>query len=534
MTIESGHHEAQPFLADLARPTASSAELWHEILGRLRVVQESQITLAGSIETLGLMVRDALGSQSDPELAHGVGEAWDGSGPGGHLPSMPLLTPHPPEDIGLRFKDAAAPADSDITCVEASAQRAWSGAADVPEPAVETDVPEPVFYVPPFEEEVLPATSVAELSASALDATLVSEFGSGNARVPAPTVSPESATFADRAAAPDSATLPVSATAPDTATSPETAKATETKAVSEPAFSTFHADTSRPEQSVLDRPAPDSGRPRPAPTTDHNKVLDILLGTTRSTEGAQSQMDPLATASATASNTVAAPPFLPASASAIEMAAPPPPPPPVFTEEAPPPPPPPPVFTEEAPPPPPPPPVFTEEAPPPAPPPPPPPPPPAPVFTEMTPPPPPPVFLTQDAPRDDAAVSESSPLAEPTPVAPDGPIGFSYEESPGADLAPPSPTLAARYAAPDPAVFETAPSHINGIDPFAAPIDAEYEEDASTGTPDPHSAASMATEILSVAPEMPLVAVAEEPESELITKDVTLIARGRKKRFRLR
>jgi hypothetical protein len=144
----------------------------------------------------------------------------------------------------------------------------------------------------------------------------------------------------------------------------------------------------------------------------------------------------------------------------------------------------------------------------------------------------PPVFLTQD-PAPDGAAPVSSPLAEPTPVAPNGPIGFSFEELPHADLAPPPPALAEPYV-PDPPVFQTAPSHINGIDPFAAPTDAEYEEDDSTGTPDTHSAASMATEILAVAPETPLAAVAEEPESELITKDVTLIARGRKKRFRLR
>ncbi len=69
MTMESGQHEAQPSSADLVRSTASaSAELWHEILGRLRVVQESQATLADAIEALGLMVQDALGSESQAKI----------------------------------------------------------------------------------------------------------------------------------------------------------------------------------------------------------------------------------------------------------------------------------------------------------------------------------------------------------------------------------------------------------------------------------------------------------------------------------
>jgi hypothetical protein len=87
---------------------------------------------------------------------------------------------------------------------------------------------------------------------------------------------------------------------------------------------------------------------------------------------------------------------------------------------------------------------------------------------------------------------------------------------------------------PDPPVFETPPVHFNGIEPFGPPPDAEDDDDAN-GTPDPqYSSASMVTEILSAAPEMPIAAVAEDPESELITKDVTLIARGRKRRFHLR
>ena len=49
------------------------------------------------------------------------------------------------------------------------------------------------------------------------------------------------------------------------------------------------------------------------------------------------------------------------------------------------------------------------------------------------------------------------------------------------------------------------------------------------------SAASMATEILSATPESPFVAAPETSgEPDLISKDLTLIARSRRKRFRLR
>ncbi len=82
--------------------------------------------------------------------------------------------------------------------------------------------------------------------------------------------------------------------------------------------------------------------------------------------------------------------------------------------------------------------------------------------------------------------------------------------------------------------YEIATMQANGSDPLPA---FDHSEDESLPTPDAsnhlNSAASMATEILSASPEIPTVGIPEDPESELISKDVTLIARGRKKRFRL-
>ncbi len=91
-------------------------------------------------------------------------------------------------------------------------------------------------------------------------------------------------------------------------------------------------------------------------------------------------------------------------------------------------------------------------------------------------------------------------------------------------------------------VFESPTTFANGSDQFTAfPALAHEEapEDLDDGMSH-HltSAASMATEILSASPEIDDVMQsdteeADAQESELISKDVTLIARGRRKRFRL-
>jgi hypothetical protein len=98
-----------------------------------------------------------------------------------------------------------------------------------------------------------------------------------------------------------------------------------------------------------------------------------------------------------------------------------------------------------------------------------------------------------------------------------------------------------------PTPYEKAMSQVNGSDPVRAFDDGEAEGDGEAEaeaegegealftTDTSHhlnSAASMATEILSASPEIPTVGFPEGLESEIISKDVTLIARGRKKKFR--
>jgi len=96
----------------------------------------------------------------------------------------------------------------------------------------------------------------------------------------------------------------------------------------------------------------------------------------------------------------------------------------------------------------------------------------------------------------------------------------------------PTANLSAHSLPPNERAFEMQG---NGNDPLSA-FDGNEGEAVFT-TDESHqlnSVASMATEILAVAPEASATEVPEElSESELISKDVTLIARGRKKRFRL-
>jgi hypothetical protein len=481
---------------------SSSAALWQDIVERVGEVRASQVRLADAIKDLGLVFHGALECEApQAEAVEAVGAraksaTLDYAGPDASRRAPPPPPPPPPPwvgaavteppasrrpdgDVHIGFKDAAPPADSDITSVDGSTQRAWSGAAEVAEPAVETGVPEPVFYVPPFDEEVLPATSVTELSESALDAVLVSEFG------------------------------------PETARTTDSTTSTAAGGVSTPEASasgnTPHVDSRQTTPLAVERPAPDPGPARVPPATEASHILDILLGTPGTAGDAVTRTDASATSGAVP---ISAPETAPVAASA----------PPVPLMASPPPPPPPPVFTSsvEAPPP-----VFTPsvEAP-----------PPPPVFAPpVEVPPPSPVFVVPDPPEAATPVlAVPPPPLPPPPAAPADTVdalGFSIGEA--VPEAAPGPSSSSFEVTPVPAVVS------NGSDPSHAVADtaAEGDEITSDATGLFTSAASMATEILSATPEVAFADLVEEPtgdqEAELISKDVTLIARGRKKRFRL-
>ena len=119
------------------------------------------------------------------------------------------------------------------------------------------------------------------------------------------------------------------------------------------------------------------------------------------------------------------------------------------------------------------------------------------------------------------AVESSSLLFGEPPVAPAG--------------APTSSPVAAPASSPETSAWDEPVQPLNGVDPFPALADTgDDEELAEDASPVFGSAASMATEILSAAPEVaPTMAGADDPKEVLISEDVTLIARGRRRRFRL-
>ncbi len=70
MTMESRQPEAAGSDSGLMRSAAPSpADLWNEILQRLNDVQEGQLRLARAIESLGMIVCDALAVNPQAMLA---------------------------------------------------------------------------------------------------------------------------------------------------------------------------------------------------------------------------------------------------------------------------------------------------------------------------------------------------------------------------------------------------------------------------------------------------------------------------------
>ncbi|HUA94734.1 MAG TPA: hypothetical protein VMB82_04320, partial [Acidimicrobiales bacterium] len=81
-------------LEDVAGSVPTEA-LWHEVLERLRTVQDNQAKLAGAVESLGSVVRDVLGPDSvPPEVAEFVRPPAPPPPSGQAAPAAP--TPAPP------------------------------------------------------------------------------------------------------------------------------------------------------------------------------------------------------------------------------------------------------------------------------------------------------------------------------------------------------------------------------------------------------------------------------------------------------
>jgi len=100
------------------------------------------------------------------------------------------------------------------------------------------------------------------------------------------------------------------------------------------------------------------------------------------------------------------------------------------------------------------------------------------------------------------------------------------------------PPFAARTSNPAPFVSPGVPKAdlpVPDVPPLPDPTAAVQPnvDDGSQGTKRGDSAASMVTEILSAAPRMPESEPTETP-SPMLAEDVTIMAKGRRRRFRLR
>ena len=460
--------------------------------------------------------RSTRGAGAPPPFDHRAAPA----GPGGDA----VLGARPPRAARHgqdQLKTRPAPADSGRTSTETSVPTAWSGAAAVSEPLFATEAPEAAYATPP-DEEARPRPSIVELTPSGYDAVLAAEFGEAY-RSASATRAPADAATVPPPPAPAGAAATwdavVAATTPPPA---PTTPALEATAAPGAVATNGH----RPDliAGVAGKVA--FRRTRATANLSADEVLDILLGV---------PADRVATSPAAD----VAPPEPTAPASRVDLAppqsslAPPLAVPPVVEQAHPTPPPAAPVT---------------------------PPPPPTPTLSPPPPPPAPPVGSFPDATPVGAATPstgaetapdmathafESSVAEGPATWAPDERAAPDLTASPPGvvDAATPDPTGASAVAVPS---FEPAgtlepepagPVAASSEPLFAAEPDRpgdelgdEVDEDRPMS-----SAASMATEILSAAPDVPGVAPVEEAnESQIISKDLTLIARGRQKRFRLR
>jgi hypothetical protein len=498
MTMESPHPDLQPSSQDVIRTLAlSSAELWHEALQRLSDVQQGQAVLARSIEELSSVLRQALATGQVPGAA-GAGDepARALAGPGGN--GATSLTPPPPPlpPAVVSDLDSAPPLDVPAASVETPATPLDLApppppvVAVTPDPVSETTIentepsppPAPTLRMPPIADDLRP---------EAVDALIVAEFGEAAmvgmtapqvvARDAEPTVAPVLAE-SPAAGAPSPA-----ASVLDTLLGP----APEASDAIAPAL----APPPPPAGFVVDRGAltSDAGPPQVPPVPD-------------------GPLAPVATAPTPLAVQPPPPPPPPPPAPAageagqsvvdalLGSAVTPPPPVPVVA-----PPPPPPVVSAG---------------------------PPAPPMPPMPPvvaPPPPvgvpsPIVAPLTVPSADAGRGVAAPPPPPPPPAPP---------------APPSPLMA-----PPPPPVMGAPVPAPVADPPTQPVPVVTEPNSMTPPPPPPPSAavqgaegtfsaSMASEILSAAPEAPLdedAAAEDRPVSE----DLTIVGKGRRKSFSFR
>jgi len=542
MTMESRLPEGTGSNSDLVRSAAlSSADLWHEILERLNEVQEGQIRLARAIESLGMIVCDALSVNPQAALSGG-----DETTP---LPRaqqrVPLAAGPPPSNVGQQLaateRDLAATQQtidsllSSDVFAPGTPESESKQAPSIPTPAVAAtgSATSPRFYVAPVPEENHAETRepvssgawprgrrvarglgrdgpsltgpsvVPNLTPAAIDALLAAEFGDAPSAAPAPRtqmvpaaeagpllntlLGAEFNTTSSVPAPPTARLAPphVGAPPPPPPPAPSVASAT---------FPSTRSSTPAPPETPLYPPTPAPSMPAP-PNAPPNVPLRSAPAMATAAPATPPAQPPTATPgpapwSPTVDPRRTAPPATPSST----VPATPPPVPPLRPTAGPAPVLPPPVPASAH----------------------------RPATAPIPPPVPPQPRLLGDPgpavpnhlnePATPAAVPEgSSPLRSPLGAVTGDPAPFA---APGVPMGGVPVT-----AAPDPA------------NPVGWPTQLRVENQAQTAKAT--DSVAMASEILAVAPRVPLPEPVETGPTTL-AEDVTIMAKGRRRRFRLR
>jgi eukaryotic-like serine/threonine-protein kinase len=506
MTMESRQPEGAGPNNDLVRSAAlSSADLWHEILERLNEVQEGQLRLARAIESLGMIVCDAL--SVNPQSALSGGDTTS-------LPRTPQRVslgagPAPvdatdPRNVATtqRTIDSLLGADVFAPAPPAPAPTsAGERTADAPAVAASGSVTSPRFYVAPVPEENRTATRepvssgswprgrrvarglareapsmsapavVPNLTPAAIDALLAAEFGDAPAG-PGPRVVPAAeggallstllgSEFGPAASPPVPPTgrLNLSAGGP-----PAVPPATRPPAPTVTAAPASMPTPARPPQAPS-MPTPVAASARP-PVSPHSP-------------GWSPTIDPRRQVGAPSSS--ATPPIPPTPPTAAPR--------PVPGAS------------------------------------------PAPLL-------PPPVASPATGPGMGTSVGPRPSVSPSPPVAP-SPGGVNLGGGPNPPGGPSAAPQAPQPPVPPPLRRAPLGAVTSNPAPFVAPgppaTDTTPTDNEGTSSPTKRtdSAASMATEILSASPNAPVVEPTEDKPT-MMAEDVTIMAKGRRRRFRLR
>jgi len=222
MTMESRQPDETGSSSGLIPPaTPSSPELWREILERLNEVQAGQLRLARAIESLGMIVCDALAVDPQAALSDGETTSLPRAPQRVSLAAGPSMPPNVEEQLAGSARDLAATQRTIDSLLSADVFAPAPAPAAEPTKAASTPaaagaVTSPRYYVAPVPQEsrkktrqpvssgawprgrrvarglareapaMTPPSAVPNLTPAAIDALLSAEFGEASVTRDAP------------------------------------------------------------------------------------------------------------------------------------------------------------------------------------------------------------------------------------------------------------------------------------------------------------------------------------------------------------